>query len=464
MGREFLIMQRRREEGRRQFYSEVAAAEQRKSMVASWESTALAKQASLDVRREYEALREKSKANMEAKRDRLADLLAGENAAYLAELKAPRETPAERQKRIVEAALKAREEREKERLQFAETQNERRFVEGSDELRAIRSKKVAHETSRDLRAQMAEKSGEKEELAVEKKFFDEEYAAARLAAEKSATEERERKKKDKQTVWSDVRGQVESQEAKRLREKETAQREFEREMALLERDKEEEKQLEEGKLEEKGKRRTLMLEHQERVRRQKEEDHAVDRLRDQEMVKEMMMKEREAAAADREKKEREREEHQKHRTELEVQMAAEAEDEGIVDRAFREEEEKMWRKREETWNAESAAREKLKTETLKGRHQQLDERMMARDRERTAYLREREELEAHLHDKDAEEELRAQKKKAQEKKVTEALRVQVARKDGTRRKLLEEKVLEAEEAKKTSADYEERLRKCAARL
>ena len=106
------------------------------------------------VQQRFEALKARKEGNLNARRQRLADKLDGEDAAYKAELLASKKTPEQRRAELTQRARDLATRREAERQQLAATLYDRAFMESCDVLRDANSKRTLYRTLDERNAQV----------------------------------------------------------------------------------------------------------------------------------------------------------------------------------------------------------------------------------------------------------------------------------------------------------------------
>lgn len=112
---------------------------------------------------------------------------------------------------------------------------------------------------------------------------------------------------------------------------------------------------------------------------------------------------------------------------IEEQLQLEKEREAELQTIFREEARKMWEKREEEWEREKAARDRLMNEVLVGRQRQIQEKMELNRRAQEESIKYREQLIKELEEakeltrreKEQEEELKTARRRELEAQLTE---------------------------------------------
>lgn len=128
----------------------------------------------------------------------------------------------------------------------------------------------------------------------------------------------------------------------------------------------------------------LRAEKEAEIRRQQEEDLA--------LLNAMLEKERQAEEAEQTYKGQLKAQAQEYQAQLIELMKKEAVDEAASEAIRTAEQDKAWRKREEVWEKERAARERLMKDVMAVRRQQLDERLVQNKKEREIALLERERM------------------------------------------------------------------------
>lgn len=128
--------------------------EQRATAVATWQNKSDDKVRQLVVQRRFEALKARREADLNARRQRLAEKLFAEDAAYKQELIMGKETPEQRRAKLAQRARELAAKREAERQQLAASLYERAFMENCDVLRETNSKRVLYRTLDERNAQV----------------------------------------------------------------------------------------------------------------------------------------------------------------------------------------------------------------------------------------------------------------------------------------------------------------------
>jgi len=148
------------------------------------------------MRRKITEQNQRIRDQLDERRRKLALLLTTERAQYEREIEASFETPEQVKERMFAYARRLKEENEAERRKLAEELERKRFIQGSDVLRARASEITAERTALDRLAQLQEKQ-----------------RLRRLEEEREAAEEAERRRAAARAF---TRADVESEAKRRL--------------------------------------------------------------------------------------------------------------------------------------------------------------------------------------------------------------------------------------------------------
>jgi hypothetical protein len=111
------------------------------------------------VQQRFEALKARQEANLNQRRQRLAEKLDAEDAALREELLASRKTPEQRRADLAARARALAERREAERQALATQLLEQSFIRGCDVLRGENSKRLLYRTVEERNAQVSAFTG-----------------------------------------------------------------------------------------------------------------------------------------------------------------------------------------------------------------------------------------------------------------------------------------------------------------
>jgi len=129
----------------------------------------------------YNRIRAADEASLNARRRKLADMLATESQTFQAQLEALSESPEERKLRMESRAAELKDKREAERLAFVRQQYERQWRMACDPLREKESKEILKATNAARAFQIGEKMKSLELDEQESRAFDEMWERDRLA-------------------------------------------------------------------------------------------------------------------------------------------------------------------------------------------------------------------------------------------------------------------------------------------
>ncbi len=132
----------------------LAQEEKKASHVAHWQVRSDQKMKSLNVQRRLEALNLRREADLNARRERLAQLLYSEDLALKQELVSGKETPEQRRAKLANRARDLATKREAERQALAAQLYEQAFQENCDVLRETNSKRILYRTLDERNAQV----------------------------------------------------------------------------------------------------------------------------------------------------------------------------------------------------------------------------------------------------------------------------------------------------------------------
>ncbi|CAF4683556.1 unnamed protein product, partial [Rotaria socialis] len=124
-----------------------------------------------EVRREVERRLNHTDHKLEERRERLRDLLATEEAQFLAETASSQESLSERIGKMRQKAKRIREEKESEHARLVQEKYDQRFRRDCAELRELQSKELDYELGNEHLWQMKEKFDRKKDHQAEEEFW-----------------------------------------------------------------------------------------------------------------------------------------------------------------------------------------------------------------------------------------------------------------------------------------------------
>jgi len=333
----------------------------------------------LQEQQEAEQLEQKKLREIKESEERL-------NAQKVVE---PKQTVTERLKLLEQEALKLEEENQAKRREFVKKAQQKRMLESSDELRQERSRLLLQYCDSERRKMTEQKRLEKIQEEREKEQFAEVWLKEAQEKEEREAREQEKRKKLRQQFFQDI----DAQNMKRLREKQEREAQHKREIQELyiklkaEYEEEEKKRAEMARAKAKRRQETIAdLREAERRRDQRR----LDALKaDKEWVDQVIKNEQEKESNTAEIQRKFREDQERYMEyNRQLKQMAEENDRLISEHAMHEQE-KMWLKREATWNKEQQARERLarqvQLERIEQRKEKLHRQAMERKRDVSDY-------------------------------------------------------------------------------
>ncbi|KAM6111979.1 trichoplein keratin filament-binding protein [Pterocles gutturalis] len=373
------------------------------------------------VRREAE----EAAARLERRRERLRRLLGEEREALAAELR-------ERGRGTDPAGMRQRSEelragREERRRKVAEQLLYEHWKKNNPELRQVESDLHRKHVTEAWGEQLTQKTKQAASELEEKKRYENEYEIARREALERMKQEEEKRRLEEKKQAEMLLQQIEEL---KLQETEATKLKKEQENLLkqqweLENLEEERKQMEEHR---KKKELGRFLRHQCNAQLKRRAQQIQEELEtDRQILLALLEKEDEDQCRQSARRERAVADAAWMKQVIEEQLQLEKEREAELQTIFREEARKMWEKREEEWEREKAARDRLMNEVLAGRQRQIQEKMELNRRAQEESIKYREQLIKELEEakeltrreKEQKEELRTARRQELEAQLTE---------------------------------------------
>lgn len=324
--------------------------------------------------------------NLEARRQRLAELYITEQEQWDKEIASLQETQEQRAERLSVAAFEMRKRREDARQEQVNRLKRQAFQANCDELRLARTELRAAQVSHERQMQRqwaAERRAEAEKADqwyVEQANRDGAAYAEEQAAAKSAQFEADT------ALRATLAQQIEEQERFRKRKLEAEAAEDaalqEHHQLLRQREKDKESRRQRETAEMFALNRAANLEQQQlRAQRAKEE-----RVREEELVAELMRQIEEEKVEQAKVKQQAKERLERQRAMLERQMQMMAESESHLEQLWVEESRRQWAKREAQWAKERELRDQLLRQCFEERalQIQLKQELAQREKEEAA--------------------------------------------------------------------------------
>jgi hypothetical protein len=372
---------RQRQEDLTSNYTNVAAEHSQLKMKSQWEEKTSSRIQRNELFRRMDEVQARQADVLQARRQRLSELLIKEKAVHDSMIANLAETDDQRRERLMQQARELRERREQLRQQEASARRDQIFREESALIREAQSKlkvlRAAADRESHLEALKARKAQEEEE----ERFFSEQWLdqqakqAARTQSDMDAIHrKREQLKHDLQLQIKAA--EKRAQQAQEAQAKEDAEfLELVRQGKAADANAEAKRKMRQKQLAEETKIRN------EELRRMKEEEKTMLAEEEKRNLDELLAQIAADEASERQKKKEAREHAMSQIKFVEAQMNTVAENETALDRLWQEESDKEWAKREDRWLEEQARREALlhdvfstrKNQILELRQKELDE-------------------------------------------------------------------------------------------
>jgi hypothetical protein len=186
---DYLILKRRQQEEHKMFYERVAKSNFLAGANAEWEIKTAGNIAAMKTQKRFDAIRRADSAALNARRQRLADMLGREQQAQEQGLALMEESPEQTKLRMETRAKMLGAKREAERQEFVRAAYERQWRLACDPLREKESQAILKATNAARAYQIGEKMQQYESEEQENRVFDSMWEQNRL--DKLGREERE---------------------------------------------------------------------------------------------------------------------------------------------------------------------------------------------------------------------------------------------------------------------------------
>jgi len=325
----------------------------------------------------------------EIEKQRLKEIKAEKQRLENEKQEDPVQTVAERLELLEQEALRLEEENQSKRREFVKKANQKRMLESSDELRQERSRLLLQYCDAERRKMTEQKHLERVQEEREKKQFAETWLKEAQEKEEREAREQEEQRKNNEQFYKDI----DAQNLKNLREKQEREAQHKREIQELyvklkaEYDAEERKRAEEARL--KAKRREETLRELRDAEKRRDRRRLRELQADKEWVQKVIESEKQKDSNTHGLQQKFREDQERYMEyNRQLKNMAEENDRLISEHAMHEQE-KMWLKREATWNKEQQARERLarrvQLERIEQRKEKLHRQELSRRRDENHY-------------------------------------------------------------------------------
>lgn len=345
---------------RKEDFARSHAAATRELRKASWEQDSARLVAKNELERRMKRANQEEEKKLLVRRQRLAALLQAEHEAYTAEIHDSIETDEQRRDRMIRDARRLQREREQRRKEEVAAIQEEQFRESLDTFRTRKSRAIRMQCAQERLTQLEQKKAQEAAEQAEAERVHKEYM--RTADMMLAREQREAEiaKQKNDEVVSMISQQI--QLKKKFQEQE--QEEDAVEVQLWR------ERLKQQELAEERKEAAKMARRVEMDRQVAEQNRsrlgraaaleAEDKALDMKLLQHAMEEEKASKRREAEAKAAAAAENARFQEFLKLQMQKQAQDSTHLDRILAQENELAWKKREDKWAREAAAREKLR--------------------------------------------------------------------------------------------------------
>ncbi|KAJ3194931.1 Cilia- and flagella-associated protein 53 [Irineochytrium annulatum] len=374
---DYLITNRRREEeirskmlDRTNYYSATA-------MKSTFEETSTNAIRRNHLSRRVEELKAEGNIMLDARRDRLKELLADDDHRYAEELLRQEETQGSRLEQMKARMQELRSKREEERKQVVHEKLHQRWRAECDELRHIESKVLEKEVALKRGDQLLEREEQRAIELEDKRFYDDLWEKDRLRKIAHEEGEKARQKDMNFQTTAVLEAQMELLKSQALQEEKLKQEEA----ALMRQEMKTREIEDERKRQRKLAEQRIIRAELDKFNKMKVEARAREIRESLELDLKIVNEFFKMDASDAESKSRKRAEQRRdmqlYREHLMEQQKIEKEREKEIEKMQKDESDKLWRIRAEKWQKEQRARDQLMREVISGRREQLQQSLDA---------------------------------------------------------------------------------------
>uniref|UniRef100_A0A670ZS24 Cilia- and flagella-associated protein 53 n=1 Tax=Pseudonaja textilis TaxID=8673 RepID=A0A670ZS24_PSETE len=305
---------------------------------------------------------------------RLRDLLETEEKGFIAEMESQEETTESRRNSMRMRAKELREKREEARRKLVAEKRELQFRETCEEVRLLLNQQHMKEVCEDRMSQLALKQELNKQKEMEEAMYNALWEEDRLAKEKRASEEANKRSGWREEMISMLNGQraiaeAQRQETRRLKEEEAKLMEEERQLIKLEKEQaeiERQRKLREC--------RDMLLDSMKKKAKRLSEERQDELALEMKILDHVLQESLEDTESQKQRKRELFQEQQAYRAYLAQQREEEKRQEEELDRMRAEDAAKMWAKRAEKERALKLARDRLLKEVMDTRKLQIEEK------------------------------------------------------------------------------------------
>uniref|UniRef100_A0A6U6CNL8 Cilia- and flagella-associated protein 53 n=1 Tax=Guillardia theta TaxID=55529 RepID=A0A6U6CNL8_GUITH len=460
---DFMILNRRKAEDQRRVFDEKCKSDASVERFAHWEHKTAGKIERNTVTRKVETMKQDMKEELNERRSKLAALLAEEDARYTAELSSFEETPEMRRDRLKARARELMRRREQEKREFAVLMRERQFRESCDAFREHDGEQLLHECVVARERALEEKEENKQRQKEENEMWHNKLLDLVRKSEEREMNDKNRQMELRSEMLHTLQEQIQELQARRDEDERLKQEEARLMRERFELDLAEAKRKEHERAEMQAEKKLAVARHNALLRAEKDAEIRRQQEEDLKLLNAMLDKERRAEEAELQYKAQLRQQAREYQAQLIELMKKEAVDEAASEAIRKAEQEKAWRKREEVWEKERAAREKLMKEVLQTRREQLQQRIEQNRREREFAMEEKERMVREVDDIEQQNALQAEIRKRIAKEHQRDILTQIEEAKNAMRREMEIAALELEASRREEAAYQVCLFSCSPR-
>jgi hypothetical protein len=358
--------------------------------IADWEYKTSASLYKNREQEEINSLKKQKEIFLNMRRNKLSNLLKKEYEQYHQELMNNMDTPEHQRQMMEEKLMKLKEMKEQERKKFVELQKEKIFYNDNEEVRKHDSEFNQIKCCFDQEDQMIDKMKRRYNNYLEEKAFDDVNKIDYLKkVEREKKEEQERIRKNKElNEYRDFQRKQELENLERINELNKLEKERLKKQWEID---------EQNELKEKIYKRELNKKVNEEIeyfnqleKQKREEKEKIEKEQDKKMISEILKKERALDEIDRVEKLKKKDELLQNAKFLQYKMKLKKEEEAWMDKLADEERERQYKKEQNQWLKEQAARIELMKEVYKSRAEEIMRKKNLEEKEKQELIKERE--------------------------------------------------------------------------
>jgi len=450
-------MKRRAQEEHQKVYDDVAARQYKYKAMCDWETSGIKKAQSNAVQYRYDNLKFQRDQDLQGRRARLAELIAQEDQIYETELASLTKTADERKRDMQQRAEALKANREEKRKAQADAALLRRWRDGADELRAEVQQGITLECMIDRDLQIKEKEHKMLTEMKAEEMYDRMW-------------EQDRQKKVGREIGDEGRRQAIQKECADMiavQIDELAQRRADAEMVKWQEGETMRRQCEQQQLQsaKQGRERMVrQLAEREKVasfNSQVAEERSklmqFELEDDLKLLNTVLSKEKAEDERDKEEAEEHKKEMKEYGEQVKAMMIKEASNEAELEKLRQDDQERQWRKREEQWAREKAARDHLMMEVIEERKRQIQRKEDKFEMSKEEEMLERERLIAEMERLATIEEQQAFDRAQQRRSNQDVVVGMIKRKEQTRQEETEREAAERWVQEKADEEYRRRV-------